>query len=66
MLLRKLEDGRKIGEQKVGELVSIFGSNFRAKKDKIWLNDKPIQTEEQDEKNFNWLSSGDRIDMRIN
>jgi hypothetical protein len=47
---------------RVGERISIFGSNFGNNKDIIWFNDRAIKTEGLED--VSWLN-GERIDLTI-
>ena len=50
----------KVG--RIGERISIFGSNFGNNKDIVWFNDHAIKTEERGD--VTWLD-GERIDLTI-
>jgi hypothetical protein len=47
---------------RIGERISIFGSNFGNNKDIVWFNNRPIKTEGLDD--VIWLN-GERIDLTI-
>lgn len=55
-----------IGCQSIGEVVSIFGTNFSHQMDKIWFDDKAYPFEGSDVKNeITWQPTGDRIDLKV-